>query len=399
MTRRPRKALIIGAGIAGPVAAIFLKGAGYEAELYEGWPHSTGVGGGLQIAPNGMHVLAELGLANELIRRGSVCESFDFYSQSGRQLGSLNRNMAARFGQPAVNMCRATLNEVLINKAWSSNVELHFEKRLAAIEDRGDRPVVVHFTDGSTAEGDFVIGADGVHSAVRAHVVPDGPKPFDTGLIGFGGFVPRSVVADWPIGARVETTFGQSGFFGYGFCSPDPAEGLMWWSTQPSHGKDAATWRGMSQDAIRRHLLEFHAGWHDPISQILAAAEDIVVSDTLDVATLPVWSRGRTLLIGDAAHATSPHAGQGASLALEDAMRLGKLMSLDQELRLTFQNFEAERRPRAEKIVALARRNGNSKREFSPTGAWIRDHMLKLLLPITAKGMDWMYAYDPRRAA
>ena len=62
MTQRPRKALIIGAGIAGPVAAIFLKEAGYEAELYEGWPHSTGVGGGLQIAPNGMHVLAEIGL-------------------------------------------------------------------------------------------------------------------------------------------------------------------------------------------------------------------------------------------------------------------------------------------------------------------------------------------------
>jgi 2-polyprenyl-6-methoxyphenol hydroxylase-like FAD-dependent oxidoreductase len=80
-------------------------------------------------------------------------------------------------------------------------------------------------------------------------------------------------------------------------------------------------------------------------------------------------------------------------------MRLGKLMQRDQELGLTFQNFEAERRPRAEKIVALARRNGNSKREFSATGAWLRDHMLKLLLPISAKGMDFMYAYDPRRAA
>jgi 2-polyprenyl-6-methoxyphenol hydroxylase-like FAD-dependent oxidoreductase len=399
MTRRNRKALIIGAGIAGPVAAIFLKRAGFDAELFEAWPYSTGIGGGLQIAPNGMHVLAELGLADELIRRGSVCESFDFYSQAGRLLGSLNRNMVARFGQPAVNMCRATLNEALINTAWCSNVELHFEKRLALIEDRGDRPVVVHFTDGSTAEGDFVIGADGVHSAVRAHVVPDGPKPFDTGLIGFGGFVPRSVVADRPIDLRVETTFGQSGFFGYGVCSPDPADGLMWWSTQPSQGVDAATFRGMSQDALRRHLQNFHAGWHDPIPQILATAENIVVTDTLDVATLPVWSRGRALLIGDAAHATSPHAGQGASLALEDAMRLGKLIGKNQELRLTFQNFEAERRPRAEKIVALARRNGNSKREFSATGAWIRDHMLKLLLPITAKGMDWMYAYDPRRAA
>jgi 2-polyprenyl-6-methoxyphenol hydroxylase-like FAD-dependent oxidoreductase len=398
MTQRPRKALIIGAGIAGPVTAIFLKKAGIDAAVYEAWPYSTAIGGGLQIAPNGMHVLAELGLADELIRRGSIAESFDFYSQSGRRLGSLNRNMKARFGQPAVNMCRATLNETIVNKAWCENVELFFEKRLLRIEDRPDQAVVAHFTDGSRAEGDFLIGADGVHSAVRAHVIPDGPKPFDTGLIGFGGFVPRSLIENTPVGQRVATTFGQSGFFGYGFCSSDPEDGVMWWSTQPSQGIAAATYRAMDQEALRQHLRDFHAGWHDPVPRIVDAAENIVVSDTLDVATLPTWSRKRTLLIGDAAHATSPHAGQGASLALEDAMRLGRLMRDGQELGLTFQNFEHERRPRAEKIVALARRNGNSKREFSATGAWIRDHMLKLLLPVTSKGMDWMYAYDPRAA-
>jgi 2-polyprenyl-6-methoxyphenol hydroxylase-like FAD-dependent oxidoreductase len=397
MTRRP-KALIIGGGIAGPVTGIFLKKAGIDAEVFEAWPYSTGIGGGLQIAPNGMHVLAEIGLADEMIRRGSIAESFDFHSQKGALLGSLNRNMRQRFGQPAVNMCRATLNEVLVNKAWCENVELHFEKRLVNIEDRADQPVVAHFVDGSTAAGDFVIGADGVHSAVRGHVIPDGPKPFDTGLIGFGGFVPRSVIEATPVGQRVVTTFGQSGFFGYGFCSADPDDGVMWWSTQPSRGIDAATFRAMSQEQLRQHLRDFHAGWHDPIPQIVDAAENIVVTDTLDVATLPTWSRKRTLLIGDAAHATSPHAGQGASLALEDAMRLGALMQDWQELSLTFQNFEAERRPRAEKIVALARRNGNSKREFSATGAWIRDQMLKLLLPISAKGMDWMYTYDPRAA-
>ena len=97
----------------------------------------------------------------------------------------------------------------------------------------------------------------------------------------------------------------------------------MWWSTQPGQNVDAETFRGMSLDEMKRHLLGFHAGWHDPIPRILAAAENIVVTATLDVASLPTWSRGRTLLIGDAAHATSPHAGQGASLALEDAMRLG----------------------------------------------------------------------------
>jgi 2-polyprenyl-6-methoxyphenol hydroxylase-like FAD-dependent oxidoreductase len=132
--------------------------------------------------------------------------------------------------------------------------------------------------------------------------------------------------------------------------------------------------------------------------RLLEAAENIVVTATLDVATLPTWSRRRTLLIGDAAHATSPHAGQGASLALEDAMRLGRLMQAEQELGVTFAAFESERRRRAERVVALARRNGNSKREFSATGAWIRDRLLKLLLPVSAKGMDWMYAYDPRAA-
>jgi 2-polyprenyl-6-methoxyphenol hydroxylase-like FAD-dependent oxidoreductase len=79
-------------------------------------------------------------------------------------------------------------------------------------------------------------------------------------------------------------------------------------------------------------------------------------------------------------------------------MRLGRLMADRQELSLTFQNFEAERRPRAEKIVALARRNGNSKREFRATGAWIRDRMMKLMLPLGARAMDFMYAYDPRAA-
>jgi len=398
MTQRSRKALIIGAGIAGPVTAMLLKKAGFEAAVYEAWSYSTGIGGGLQIAPNGMRVLAEAGLAGELIQNGSVCDSIDFYSQSGSPLGSVNRDMEKRFGMPSVSMRRAMLNEAIVDKAWSSCVEMHFEKRLVRIEDRPDQPIVAHFADGSSAEGDFLIGADGVHSAVRSHVIPNGPKPFDTGLIGFGGFVARSLLDGVPIGQRVVTTFGQSGFFGYGFCSSDPADEVMWWSTQPSHGTDAATFRAMSQDAIKRHLLDFHTGWHDPIPRILEAAEDIVVTATLDVATLPTWSRQRTLLIGDAAHATSPHAGQGASLALEDAMRLGRLIQNRQELGLTFQAFEAERRPRAERVVALARRNGNSKREFSATGAWIRDRMLKLLLPLSARGMDWMYAYDPRAA-
>src|SRR5262252_4723435 len=118
MNHRPRKALIIGAGIAGPVAAILLKRSGIDVAVYEAFPYSTGIGGGLQIAPNGMKVLAEIGLADELIRGGAVCDSIDFYSQSGSPLGSVNRNMAERFGQPSVSMRRAMLNEAIVDHAW-----------------------------------------------------------------------------------------------------------------------------------------------------------------------------------------------------------------------------------------------------------------------------------------
>jgi 2-polyprenyl-6-methoxyphenol hydroxylase-like FAD-dependent oxidoreductase len=396
MSIRPRKALIIGAGIAGPVAAILLRRAGIESAIYEAWPYAKGIGGGLQIAPNGMHVMDEIGLAGELISRGSVADSFDFYAQNGKRLGSINRDLERRFGQPAVNVSRATLNEMLIDKAWCACVSLYFDKRLIKIEDRGDQPIVAYFADGTTAEGDFLIGADGIHSITRRQVVPDGPRPFDTGLIGFGGFVPHAVLDGRSIGRHVETTFGQSGFFGYGYCSPDPRDGVMWWSTQPAHGMDAATFRALDQATIKQHLRDFHRGWHDPIPAIIDAAENIVVTDTLDIASLPTWSRKRSLLIGDAAHATSPHAGQGASLALEDAMRLARLMQQGEELTATFQAFEAERRPRTEKIVAMARRNGGTKREFSAAGAWIRNQMIKLLLPLGSKGMEFMYAYDAR---
>jgi 2-polyprenyl-6-methoxyphenol hydroxylase-like FAD-dependent oxidoreductase len=396
MTQRSRKAIIIGAGIAGPIAAILLKKAGFESQVFEAWPYSTGIGGGLQIAPNGMHVLAAAGLAEEMISRGSVAESIDFFSQSGAPLGSVNRNMAQRFGQPAVNMRRATLNEAFVNKAWCENVELFYEKRLVRIEDRADQPIVAYFADGSSAEGDFLIGADGVHSAVRNHVVADAPKPFDLDLVSFGGFVPRSLLESAKTPPSLNMTVGQSGFFGHGYCSPDPHSGAMCWSTQPTHGIDATTFRAMDQDALRRHLRRYHAGWHEPIPQLIDALQEIVVSASLDLATLPNWSRGRALLIGDAAHATSPHAGQGASIALEDALRLTRRLQAEQETGVAFEKFENERRSRVERIVALARRNGSQKREFSRAGAWFRDQMLRLVLPLNARSQDWIYGYDPR---
>jgi 2-polyprenyl-6-methoxyphenol hydroxylase-like FAD-dependent oxidoreductase len=138
MTSRPKKALIIGGGIAGPITAILLKKIGIEARVFEAWPRAAGIGGGLQIAPNGMHVLAEAGLADEMIRRGSISESIQFLSQSGTPLASINCDMVKRFGQPAVNMRRATLNEVMMASAEREGIDIVFNKRLVGIEDGPD---------------------------------------------------------------------------------------------------------------------------------------------------------------------------------------------------------------------------------------------------------------------
>ena len=393
MPGKPSKAIIIGAGIAGPVVALLLKRHGVDAEVFEAWPRSSGTGGGLQIAPNGMRVLAAAGLASKVIHRGSVAASFEFFSESGVRLGAINRDMERRFGHPAVNLRRGVLNEVILRAAESDGVRVNWEKRLVGIEDHPNAPIIAHFADGSAAEADFLIGADGVHSAVREYVAPNSPRPVDSGLVGFGGFVPESSFEGPGPEADLVGTLGRSGFFGYGRCSPNAD--VMWWSTLPApRGLDAAMFRAMSQETIRSFLARFHAGWHSPIPGILAAARNIIVTAEPEFGPLPCWSRGRALVIGDAAHPTSPHAGQGASLALEDAMVLARLLAKKRDVTEVFYHFERDRRPRTDRIVALARRNGNSKREFSGATAWLRDRMLGLLMPVAARSMDFMYAYD-----
>ena len=204
-------------------------------------PIPTGIGGGLQIAPNGMHVLAEIGLAEEMIGRGSICGILRFPFAIRRPPRLVNQNMRQRFGQPAVNMCRATLNEALINKAWCENVELRFEKRLVAIEDRADQPIVAHFADGSSAEGDFVIGADGVHSAVRDARDPRRPKAVRHRPDRLRRL--RAAIGDRRTrrsGSAWRRRSGKAASSATAFAVPIEDDGVMWWSTQPSHGADAA---------------------------------------------------------------------------------------------------------------------------------------------------------------
>jgi 2-polyprenyl-6-methoxyphenol hydroxylase-like FAD-dependent oxidoreductase len=122
------------------------------------------------------------------------------------------------------------------------------------------------------------------------------------------------------------------------------------------------------------------------------------IGNIYDIPSLPTWHRGPVAIIGDAAHAVSPHSGQGASLALEDAMSLASMLTRRATTpEAAFAEFEQSRRARAEKIVGYGRRSGNQKRELGAVGAWLRDRFVSLLLPrLLRKNSDWMYDHTIR---
>jgi 2-polyprenyl-6-methoxyphenol hydroxylase-like FAD-dependent oxidoreductase len=183
--------LIIGGGIAGPVLALFLKKAGIGSTVFEAYPERREIGGALGLAPNGVALLAELGLADDVIDAGTIFADMEFRTPEGRRIGIASNGT---YDQPAVTLTRARLHEITAGAAERQGIAILYGKRLRSIEETVEG-IIARFEDGSEAKGDLLVGADGINSTARGLILPDGPSPEFTGLIGTGGFVPRSAVA------------------------------------------------------------------------------------------------------------------------------------------------------------------------------------------------------------
>jgi 2-polyprenyl-6-methoxyphenol hydroxylase-like FAD-dependent oxidoreductase len=172
---RPKRGLIIGCGIAGPVLAIFLRRAGVEPVIYEGREGGREEAGSfLGLAPNGRDVLSTLGIRERIEGLGIPTPRIAFHNHRGREL--------AVNPQPIVTIKRGALSKGLREAAVAQGVAVEFDRRLATVEqDAGS--VVARFADGSEAEGDFLVGCDGIRSAVRRSITPDAPAPEYTELI------------------------------------------------------------------------------------------------------------------------------------------------------------------------------------------------------------------------
>ena len=393
-----RRILIIGGGVAGPVLALFLQRSGFSPEIFEATGGPAEAGGALGLAPNGMNVLATAGVV-EQVRDVSVNASeWVFENQSGKILASSPAGGdGARYGQGGVLITRAALHLAVVAHAAAQGIPIHYNKRLVAVYDTPGEPVVAHFADGTGAEGEFLVGADGIHSQTRQAIMPDAPKPVYTGMMAPGGFSPCIDANVTPRSdQRVHFLFGRKGFFGYFNCVTANGPRTVWWSTASAPFQAAQERTSTLQDELRNRLLALHGDWVFPVPQLIKSATQILNIAIHDVPSLPRWSVGRTILIGDAAHAVAPHSGQGASMALEDAQFLAKLLRCPNHSGLDsiFARFECARRPRTDRVIALGRRNAQRKQDMSPVAYWMQQQMIRIFVRLTrANRQDWLLAY------
>lgn len=383
-------ALIVGSGIAGSGAAIALKNVGITPVLIEKYATpATGVGAFLTLGSNGLAALEALG-AGHLGGLGFATPTITLASGTGKVLGH-SRVTGPSEMPTSRTMARSDLYAALRAEVESRGIATQTGKAFVSATDT-DAGITARLSDGSEIQADMLIGCDGVQSAVRTSIDAQSPAPTFTGLIGHGGFAPSGVINGSAGDYRM--IFGARSFFGY-VIAPD---GEVWWFVNEPAQHDKAKVES-DPDMLRRHLIGLVANDAGPAVQLLEATTRFAPSSPIHtVPHLPHWQRRRQIVIGDAAHAPSPSSGQGASLALEDAVELARALKSAGSVQQAFAQFEASRRDRVESIITYAARTNSAK---AATGVQriIRDLMLPLILKATADApaLRETYGYDLRQ--
>ena len=387
--------IIIGAGYAGLSLALFLKKAGIPSIVFEAYSEVKG-GGGIGLAPNGINILKELGLSEKVINTGKSFDYNNFRNYKGKFLARIKLNAIKKYGQPFVMISRAMLQQILYQEVVEQGITINFQKRLQDINENAEGITAI-FDDGSSAEGRLLIGADGIHSTTRKIIFNNAFPEEYTGFYGSGGFTQRSAVWHY-LGQydhdALNLSFGLNGFFGFNFQTTDE---LMWWCSLELPEQDAKqTLMNLSAETLKSKLAVDYKDFYQPVQQLIVNSDHIIKTVMYDMPSLPEWHKDKAILIGDAAHAVSPTSGLGASLALEDAMILAKLLRkyTTTEYPKAFFDFQSIRKSRVEKVRADAQKHNTDKKVHTPISAWFRDTMMSIFLRLFGLGsVDWKYDY------
>jgi 2-polyprenyl-6-methoxyphenol hydroxylase-like FAD-dependent oxidoreductase len=331
-------------------------------------------GSGLVLAPNGMTALAALGpaVARDVRAAGSVAgpgHRSAFLTARGRTLSSVSfAGFAQRWGAPAVSLRRAALHAVLAEHAARAGVVVRTGCTVDGWTDR-DAGVTVDGPDGDLLDGDLLVGADGLRSAVRRRLLGDG-EPVYRGCTSVRGIGPKA--PGHPDGSIV---YGRGLIL---FTAPVDDEHVYWVASIVA---PAGRWPAKGPAAAHRDLLDALRGWHPDLVVPVAAAdpEQLVLTDIHDRDPVRTWHRGRVVLLGDAAHPMTYTLGQGANQALEDAVVLAHHLAHEPAVDAALAAYCAARTARTAKVVRTSRAMGRVGHARNPLAAAARDAMMRLV--------------------
>ena len=392
------KVLIIGAGIGGSALALALEQQGIDYALYEQAAEFKEVGAGIQLSPNGVHILERLGLKEELAKfcttpaahRYSVWDSGETILTT-----PLMPKVLEAYGFSYYHAHRADLIRILTDSL--NKDRLHLNNAVSSFGQDEDG-VWLKLANGERVEGDVLVGADGVHSIVRENLFrPDPPRP--SGYVTWRGVVDASDIAHLNIPVSAHVDMGPKLSFVYYYVSA--TKRFNWLALGEASGALRESW---SQTSTKQEVIDTFDGWYDRPRQVIEATPEIFVTALHDRDPLQSWVDGRIALMGDAAHAMLPYHAQGAVQSLEDAWVLARLLKTStDDTAATLKRYESLRLTRANVLVQQSR---NAERwyhvadpkEVSARNERFRRTNSKLDGDFSAQ-QHWLYSYDAEQAA
>lgn len=329
--------LIVGGGIAGLTLAVALHRQGFPAELVERSPTWQAIGAGIMLHGNGVRILHQLGISDDVEQAGTILRRWSFCDQQGELLCEID--LPALWGKvgPTIGIARTELQQVL--RAAAADVPCRLGIALTSLTQHEQR-VRVDFSDGSSGDYDLVVGADGLGSTVR-RLALEGAPPGYTGLMVWRSLVLHHqpsmqvllgegcVFGLVPVGERQTYGFGIEG-------SPRfhaPLEGRL--------------------ERVRRRFAAF--GGAVPAYLAALSHDEQLHCSPIEWVDLEQWHHGRVVLIGDAAHAGPPMMAQGGCMAMEDAWVLAEVLREDKSVQSALDSYESRRRPRVDWVQQESR--------------------------------------------
>jgi 2-polyprenyl-6-methoxyphenol hydroxylase-like FAD-dependent oxidoreductase len=375
------KALIIGGGIGGLTTALALEKQGIQAEVFEAGPGMMPQGAGIMMASNAMQVFGSLGVASAISESGVALDRLVVSDDHLRPIQQLEQaTIREQFGYSTHTIGRTELREVLFNHVEGP---VHFAKKMERLENT-ENGVTAYFSDGTSSTGDVLVGADGIHSRVRQEV-------FGTQHLRYSGQTCWRGMASFQLKGKMANEcwelWGKGGRFGF---TPVNETTVYWFAVQkaPAGERDPET-------GVRDKKLAWLMTFPDPVPALVKATEDdrILRNDIIDLKPLRSWSKGRVVLLGDAAHATTPNMGQGGCQAVESAWVLAHFLKKSKTIAAAFQQYEQTRREKAFQVVQSSWRIG--KLAHWSYGQRLRNWMLRRAPEeLTRKRMEALFTLE-----